>query len=104
MSVSLAQYYKNGSGWELATLDDTELEDVYKIVRERNKQIFEECLSDAAESLRRFQSPYSNILDAVVRVALQLFERRAIHISVILEAVLKQKVFELRRNGAHENA
>ncbi len=104
MSLSLAQYYKNGSGWELATLDDSELNEVYKTIRQRNKEIFDECLTDAAESLRRYQTPYSNSLQSVVSVAQQLFERRAIHISVILDAVLKQKVFELRRNGAHENA
>ena len=103
MSLSLAQYYKNGSGWELATLDDSELNEVYKTIRERNREIFEECMSDALKVVGRYQSPYSSNLDVLTRVAQQLFERRAIHISVILDAVLKQKVFELRKNGAHEN-
>ena len=104
MSLSLAQYYKNGSGWELATLDDSELNEVYKAIRERNREIFEECMSDALKIVGKYQSAYSSNLEVLARVAQQLFERRAIHISVILDAVLKQKVFELRRNGAHENA
>ncbi len=53
MSVSLAQYYKNGCGWEPAAPDDGELDEINEVIQKRNKEIFDECLTDAAESLRR---------------------------------------------------
>jgi hypothetical protein len=101
MNVNLVQYYKNANGWELETLSDDEMQEVYKVVRERNKEIFEECMRDAFSIVGKYQTTYSCNLEVTARVAQQLFERRAIHISVILDAVLKRKVFDLRRNGAH---
>jgi hypothetical protein len=53
--------------------------------------------------LSEYQSPHNNDLSLAIPLAQQLFERRALHIAVILDAVLRRKVFELRRNGAHTN-
>ena len=103
MSANMVQYYKNGEGWELASLEEQEIKAVHRLVRERNSEILSECLKDAAEILSEYQSPHNNDLSLAIPLAQQLFERRALHIAVILDAVLRRKVFELRRNGAHTN-
>lgn len=99
MSANLVQYYRNGDGWELASLDEDEVSAVHSAVRERNKEIFQECVVDAMAILAEYQCPidFRNVSD----IAQQLFERRALHIAVILDGALRRKVFELRRNGAH---
>jgi len=103
MSANMVQYYKNGEGWELAALDDQEIQAIHRLVRGKNCEVLKECLGDATEILREYQSPYSVDLSLAIPLARQLFERRALHIAVILDAVLRRKVFELRRNGAHAN-
>jgi hypothetical protein len=101
MNVNLVQYYKNGDGWELETLTEDEAQQVYKAIREKNKKIFSECMEDAEDIMGEYQGIRNNSLALVTQVAQQLFERRAIHISVILDAALKRKVFDIRRNGTH---
>ena len=103
MSANMVQYYRNGEGWELASLDEQETQAIHKLVRGRNCEVLKECLSDATEILNEYQSPYNVDLSLAIPLAQQLFERRALHIAVILDAVLRRKVFELRRNGAHAN-
>lgn len=103
MTISLVRWYKNGNGWELESLTTEEADTINRALRERNKVIFEECLTDAWKILEKYQTPYNTNLELATEVAQQLFERRAIHISLILDAVLKRKVFELRKNGTHQD-
>jgi hypothetical protein len=62
-------------------------------VRFRNNRILRECIEDAIDIIKDYQLPYGP--DIAVRIALQLFERRATHVSVIMDAVLKQKTFRV---------
>lgn len=97
MGTSLVQYYKNGRGWELIGLEDGEIQEVHDALRERNRQTFSECLKDAEALLSKYQGPHNSSIEALAGVAQHLFERQAIHASVILDAVLRRKAFDLKR-------
>ena len=74
MNISLARFYKNSNGWDLATLSDKEMDQVHKAVSMRNNQIFKECMEDAIDIINGHQLTYGYALDVVSRIALQLFE------------------------------
>lgn len=100
MNLSLARYYKNGANWELATLDDAEIEEANNAVRRKNNELFEQCLEDALKMLQKLR-PWPSLALASP-IAQQLFERKAIHISLLLDAMLKQKIHSLKNGGGHE--
>lgn len=100
MDLSLARYYRKGSGWELVTLDDEELKDAYSATRQKNNELFKECLEDALSLLQKYR-PYPLISQALP-IAQQLFERKAIHVSLLMDALLKRKMHELRNGGENE--
>lgn len=103
MNISLARFYKNSNGWDLATLSDKEMETIHHSVRRRNAEILSECIEDAKSIARHHELVNNYNWDTTLKMALQLFERRTVHISVILDAVLKQKTFRVDR-GYPENS
>ena len=100
MNLSLARYYRGQNGWELATLTDEEIEAAQDTIRMKNNELLEECLEDALKMLQKIRAWPS--LSMALPIAQQLFERKAIHVSFVLDAVLKRKTHELRNGGDHE--
>ncbi len=43
MNISPVRYYKDGSGWDLATLSNDETNKLHEEVRFRNRHLLKEC-------------------------------------------------------------
>jgi predicted dinucleotide-utilizing enzyme len=98
--LSLARYYRNGPAWELVSLTETEIREAQEVVRKKNNELFEECLADALGLIHKYR-PWHNNVAAATPIAQQLFERKAIHINFVLDAILKRKIHELKKGGGN---
>jgi len=100
MNLSLARYYRDKNGWELVTLTDDEIKEAHEAIRTKNNELFEQCLEDSLKMVQKYR-PWPSLALAMP-IAQQLFERKAIHISLVLDAILKRKTHELRNGGGRE--
>lgn len=97
-ALSFVKNFRNGDGWEQATLTEQESKSIQKQLRKINNQIYLECLRDAETMLKRYIMTNSNPLKQVQAIADKLFEKRAIHSLTAYQEFLKAKVEKLR-NG-----
>lgn len=100
MNLSLARYCRNANGWDLVTLTDGEIAEAHETIRQKNNELFQQCLEDALKMLQK-HGPWPS-LSLALPIAQQLFERKAIHISLVFDALLKRKIHEIKNGGGHE--
>jgi len=101
-TLNFVKNFKNGADWEQACITEQESCTIQEQLRRLNNQIYQECLKDAHEMLKRFIVPYSNPLPQVQQAADRLFEKRAIHSLTAYQEFLKSKINKLRNgNGNH---
>lgn len=100
--LNFVRNFKNGSGWEQATITEKENTNIQEALRKKNNQIFIESMKDAHEILKPYITPYSNSVARIQDLANKLFEKRAIHSLTAYQEFLKAKVEKLR-NGDIED-
>jgi hypothetical protein len=77
-AISFVRNFRNGDGWDTTTITEEESITLQELLRKVNNQIYEECLHDAHEMLKKFIVPYSNPMPQIQQSADRLFEKRAI--------------------------
>jgi acetone carboxylase gamma subunit len=101
-TLNFVKNFRNGNGWEQAEITEQESGTIQEQLRKLNNQIYQECLQDAHEMLKRFIVPYSNPMPQIQQTADRLFEKRAIHSLTAYQEFLKLKINKLRNgNGNH---
>jgi len=103
-TLNFVKNFKNGRGWEQACVTEEESLTIQGQLRKINNQIYQECLQDSHEMLKRFIVPYSNPLPHIQQTADRLFEKRAIHSLTAYQEFLKAKINKMRNgNGNRED-
>jgi len=102
-AISFVRNFRSGNGWETASITAEESNTLQEQLREINNQIYEECVRDAHEMLKRFIVAYSNPLPQIQQAADRLFEKRAIHSLTAYQEFLRAKVQMLRNNHNGNN-
>jgi len=97
-AISFMRNFRGSNGWETATITDEESNTLQEELRKLNNQIYQECLQDAHDALKRYIVPYSNPMPQIQQAADRLFEKRAIHGLTAYQEFLKAKVQMLRNN------
>jgi uncharacterized protein YaaR (DUF327 family) len=97
-SISFVRNFRNGDGWDTTTITEEESSTLQEVLRKLNNQIYQECLQDAHDALKRFIVPYSNPMPQIQQVADRLFEKRAIQSLTAYQEFLRAKVQMLRNN------
>jgi hypothetical protein len=97
-AISFVRNFRNGYGWETTSITEEESNTLQEQPRKMNNQIYEECVRDAHEMLKRFIVAYSNPMLQIQQTADRLFEKRAIHSLTAYQEFLKAKV-QMLRNG-----
>ena len=101
-AISFVRNFRNRNGWETTSITEEESNTLQEQLRKMNNQIYEECVRDAHEMLKRFIVAYSNPLAQIQQAADRLFEKRAIHSLTAYQEFLKAKV-QMLRNGNGNN-
>lgn len=99
-TINFVKNFKNGRGWEQATITEEENKTIQEQLRTLNNRIYIESLKDAHEMLKKYIVPYSNPLPQIQQAAERLFEKRAIHSFTAYQEFLKLKINKLR-NGCN---
>jgi len=102
-AISFIKNFRNGYGWETTSITEQESNEIQEQLRKLNNQIYQECLQDAHEMLKRFIVAYSNPMAQIQQAADRLFEKRAIHSLTAYQEFLKAKV-QVIRNGNNGNS
>lgn len=97
-SINYMRNFRYGNGWETTGITEEESNTLQEQLRKINNQIYEECVRDAHEMLKRFILPYSNPMPQIQQAADRLFEKRAVHSLTIYQEFLNAKVHMLRTN------
>jgi hypothetical protein len=101
-AISFVRNFRSGSGWETTSITEEESNTLQEQLRKLNNQIYEGCLRDAHEMLKRFIVPYSNPMPQIQQAADRLFKKRTIHSLTAYQEFLKAKV-QMLRNGNNGN-
>ena len=97
-AISFVRNFRNGDGWDSTTITEEESNTLQELIRKLNCQIYEECLKDAHDALKRYIVPYSNPMPQIQQAADRLFEKRAIQSLTAYQEFLRAKVQMLRNN------
>jgi hypothetical protein len=103
-AISFIRNFRGSNGWETANITEEESNTLQEQLRKINNQIYQECLQDAHDALKRFIVPYSNPMPQIQQAADRLFEKRAINSFTAYQEFLKAKVQMLRNSHNGNNA
>ena len=95
--ISFVRNFRNGYGWEIASITDEENKTIQEALRKKNNQIYEECLKDAEKMVKKHVVSFTNPLREIRSAADKLFEKRAIHFMTTYQEFLRAEVEKLRR-------
>lgn len=101
-TLNFVRNFRNGREWEQAEITEQESGTIQEQLRKLNNQIYQECLQDAHEMLKRFILPYSNPLPQIQQAADRLFEKRAIHSLTAYQEFLTSKINKMRNNNQNK--
>jgi len=100
-AINVMRNFRSGYGWE-TSMTEEEINTLQEQLRKLNNRIYEECLRDAHEMLKRFIVPYSNSLPQIQQAADRLFEKRAVHSLTMYQEFLEAKM-QMLRNKRYGN-
>lgn len=97
--ISFVRNFRNGHGWEIASITDEENKTIQEALRKKNNQIYEECLKDAEKMVKKHVISFTNPLREIRAAADKLFEKRAIYSMTAYQEFLRSELEKLRRKN-----